>query len=245
MDSGINSVEVSKDSSIEPTHPEFLNGNTFLSEYLFIKDPDNKVSQKYVMLYQVLAPKLVQRTALVNSKVQDDALAVLKALVDAPSLDGFKEKPVMPLLDSSNPLKQDIIYLLSRFVPSLVPSIANRNHINVNQPNTNNIQQNNKSMRAPKIDHQKLVRISNNDMPISPVSIGSPEAPEEFDVQEYELQDSERSNPSDQENIQDDKQRPRVYVDLSQPDDDEEFFDQISENNIPMPHGGVRPPSAL
>lgn len=60
-------------------------------------------------------------------------------------------------------------------------------------------------MRAPKINHQKLVRISNNEMPISPVSIGSPEAPEEFDVQEYELQDSERSNPSDQENIQDDQ----------------------------------------
>ena len=100
-------------------------------------------------------------------------------------------------------------------------------------------------MRAPKIDHQKLVRISNNDVPISPVSIGSPEAPEEFDVQEYELQDSERSNPSDQENIQDDQQRPRVYVDLSQPDDDEELFDQISENNMPMPNGGIRPPSAL
>ena len=82
-------------------------------------------------------------------------------------------------------------------------------------------------------------------MPISPVSIGSPDAPEEFDVQEYELQDSERSNPSDQENIQDDQQRPRVYVDLSQPDDDEDFFDQISENNVPLPIGGVRPPSAL
>lgn len=46
----------------------------FLQELKFIRCPHNKVSQKYHILYNVLAPKLMQKASLVESKVQRDAL---------------------------------------------------------------------------------------------------------------------------------------------------------------------------
>ena len=68
--------------------PELGKDNMFLNEYKFIKAPFNKVSQKYNILYQVLAPKLMAKPNLINSKVQHDAHMVLKVLIS-----NEKDKP--------------------------------------------------------------------------------------------------------------------------------------------------------
>ena len=57
--------------------PLALRENIFLHEYKYIRCQHNKVSQKYHLLYNVLAPKLMQKMSLVDSKVQRDALQVL------------------------------------------------------------------------------------------------------------------------------------------------------------------------
>ena len=57
--------------------PPALRENIFLHEYKYIRCQHNKVSQKYHLLYNVLAPKLMQKMSLVDSKVQRDALQVL------------------------------------------------------------------------------------------------------------------------------------------------------------------------
>ena len=49
--------------------PIALRENIFLHEYKFIRCQQNKVSQKYNMLYNVLAPKLMQKVSLIDSKV--------------------------------------------------------------------------------------------------------------------------------------------------------------------------------
>lgn len=97
--------------------PRALKGNMFLQELKVIRSPESKVSEKYHILYNVLAPKLVQKTALVESKAQSDALEVLQYLVAGDPAAGEQASEMMPLLDSSLPLKQDIIYILARFVP--------------------------------------------------------------------------------------------------------------------------------
>ena len=71
----------------------------------------------------MLAPKLVQKAGLVDSQIQHDAVQVLQWLVGGSLDEADEARPmgtgVMPLLDSSSCLKQDIIYMLGRYLPSI------------------------------------------------------------------------------------------------------------------------------
>ena len=41
--------------------PDSIMNNSFLNDYKFLKDPFNKISDKYNIIYQTLAPKLMQQ----------------------------------------------------------------------------------------------------------------------------------------------------------------------------------------
>lgn len=60
--------------------PSPLGENMFKSEYKYLRDPMNKTHQKYNILYQVLAPKLMMKKGLVHTKIQMDAFQVIKTL---------------------------------------------------------------------------------------------------------------------------------------------------------------------
>ena len=49
--------------------PSPLRDNLFKNEYNFLIDPMNKTAQKYNILYQTLAPKLIMKKSLANSKI--------------------------------------------------------------------------------------------------------------------------------------------------------------------------------
>lgn len=119
--------------------PRALKDNLFLQELKFIRCPLNSVSQKYHILYDVLAPKLMQRESLADSKVQKDAVEVLQYLVAGDPVAGEQPQDMMPLLDSSLPLMQDIIYMLARYVPGGLA--AQRKKSNFDSADNMNMQQ--------------------------------------------------------------------------------------------------------
>lgn len=67
--------------SRQPKTPVSLKENMFVSEFRHLRDPMIKPAQKYNILYSTLAPKLVQKVGLIESKVQHDAVQVLQELV--------------------------------------------------------------------------------------------------------------------------------------------------------------------
>lgn len=88
----------------------------FKNEYKFIADPQNKTYQKYNILYTLLAPKLMMRTTLVNSKMQLDAYQVIKSLSEAQTPPSSILNPTISE-NGSLPLRQDLLDLLSRYRP--------------------------------------------------------------------------------------------------------------------------------
>ena len=113
--------------------PELCADNAFMNEYKFIKAPFNKVSQKYNILYQVLAPKLLAKKSLVNSKMQADALEVLGALA-APSTARDKSSSYNGLMPTGAPLplRQDIENLLALYTPLHAPPASQILQRNIN-----------------------------------------------------------------------------------------------------------------
>ena len=56
-------------ASTQPKTPTSLKDNMFVGEFRHLRDPMIKPAQKYNILYSTLAPKLVQKVGLIESKV--------------------------------------------------------------------------------------------------------------------------------------------------------------------------------